>query len=339
MTGRSTEINTPKASQSLAVLDVGHGNCTVLVDTGGVVVIDTGPRSCLLEYLAQLGIDTVDVVLISHADRDHIEGLVQLLASKEVTVRCVRLNSDAMKDTELWDDLAYELDKASGAGRVDFEPYLVRDVSGAYDRGSIHIEIAAPSKYLAAKSPGSTDRKGRPLTSHSLSATIRLADDKGNPLVLLSGDLDETGLENLLDSDAPIGAPLLVFPHHGGSTGSGRVEGFVQSLCRAVRPKTVVFSVGRTDRPSLPRKDVLRVVREELPDASVLCTQLSFHCSKEEPAAVPEHIGVAFAAGGERRFCCAGTILISLRDGVVAWPQMPDYDKFRGELPSPMCCS
>ena len=32
-------------------LDVGHGNCTVLVDTDGVVVIDAGPKSKLLKFL------------------------------------------------------------------------------------------------------------------------------------------------------------------------------------------------------------------------------------------------------------------------------------------------
>ena len=68
----------------LAILDVGHGNCAVLTDSKGIVVIDTGPGSALLEYLSEKNIKTIDVVLISHADQDHIGGLIQLLFSKSV---------------------------------------------------------------------------------------------------------------------------------------------------------------------------------------------------------------------------------------------------------------
>ena len=32
----------------LFILDVGHGNSAVLVDTEGIVVIDAGPRTALL---------------------------------------------------------------------------------------------------------------------------------------------------------------------------------------------------------------------------------------------------------------------------------------------------
>ena len=57
---------------NLTILDVGHGNAAVLADTGGVVVIDCGKGGTLLDYLETVGIKKVDVLLISHADSDHI---------------------------------------------------------------------------------------------------------------------------------------------------------------------------------------------------------------------------------------------------------------------------
>jgi hypothetical protein len=38
---------------SLVVLDVGHGNAAVLLDTKGVVVIDAGRGGCLIDFLKE----------------------------------------------------------------------------------------------------------------------------------------------------------------------------------------------------------------------------------------------------------------------------------------------
>ena len=79
-----------------------------------VVVVDVGRRSGLLEFLDQQCIRKIRT--LSHADEDHIGALVGLLASDKVTIDRVVLNSDALKDTEIWNDLAYELNSAHMAG-------------------------------------------------------------------------------------------------------------------------------------------------------------------------------------------------------------------------------
>src|SRR3990172_11947028 len=84
----------------LAVIDVGHGNAAVAVADGRVVVIDAGPKVGLLEYLLREKIEDVDLVILSHADRDHIAGLIGLLGTGTIRVRRVRLNSDAMKGSD-----------------------------------------------------------------------------------------------------------------------------------------------------------------------------------------------------------------------------------------------
>ena len=90
---------------TLSILDVGHGNAAVLMDTDGIVVIDCCPDTTLLEFLREERIGHIDVVLISHADKDHIRGLITLVASEACSIGRVRLNSDALKDTDLWRSL------------------------------------------------------------------------------------------------------------------------------------------------------------------------------------------------------------------------------------------
>src|SRR5207249_1881397 len=89
----------------LLILDVGHGSCAVLRDTNGTLVIDCALGSTLLDTLSQLKIHEISSVLISHADQDHIGGLMALLTNEDVEVQNVFLNADALKRTKIWNKL------------------------------------------------------------------------------------------------------------------------------------------------------------------------------------------------------------------------------------------
>src|SRR5690606_22806267 len=70
----------------VTALDVGQGQCVVFEVAGGpCAVLDCGSTSMggvgervLAPYLWQRGRDHIDVLLISHADADHVNGLPQL---------------------------------------------------------------------------------------------------------------------------------------------------------------------------------------------------------------------------------------------------------------------
>lgn len=71
------------ASPKLSILDVGHGNCAVLLSDELVCVFDAGSRSILNEYLEANGVREIEALLISHADADHIAGAIGLLANAD----------------------------------------------------------------------------------------------------------------------------------------------------------------------------------------------------------------------------------------------------------------
>jgi beta-lactamase superfamily II metal-dependent hydrolase len=294
---------------TLSILDVGHGNCAVLIDDK-VVVIDAGPGSTLLEFLEKEGVKEVGVVLISHADEDHIKGLVSLLESRTVAVQIVRINSDAVKASPTWNDLTYLLDERNEAGTIRFDVGLTTNQSGDFDTAAIKVEILAPSPGLAVKGPGSHDHKGRKLTSNSSSAVVRLLRD-GRPLLLLPGDIDEIGLANLLESNPDISAEIAVFPHHGGGPASTDLATFATSFCNASKPEKLIFSIGR-GRYGTPRPEIVTAVRSLSTDIRILCTQLSEHCASQLPSAEPGHLSGKTSKGSEFRRCCAGTISLIL---------------------------
>lgn len=320
--------------ETLAVLDVGHGSSAVLFSGDDVAVFDAGPRSGLLEFLEEQNVNHIKTVFVSHADRDHIGGLVGLLTENIVTVERVVLNTDSSKGSAAWDDLLYELDARHRAGTTRLDTTIRAGDSEIF--GTVTVTAAGPSTYLAARGPGSTDRSGRRITSNAISAVIRLTVG-ASPIALLTGDLDVVGLDNLLRTGGAMDAPVLVFPHHGGGTGSSNVGGFVTKLVNCVRPRVVLFSIGRRRRGT-PDPAVVRHLRQAAPAARIVCTQLSQHCAKARPKFTPTHLSPAFALGRSDRACCGGTILISLRDPSQITPASAGHLAFINRAAeSPLC--
>ena len=117
----------------LIVLDVGHGNCALLLDTEAVTVFDCPPTTTLLDTLMQLDISTIDQVLISHADFDHASGLLALL--DEATVRKVYINPDAAKKSKAWREIRAALARAETMG-TEVYPSLTSVLSRKIRSGS-----------------------------------------------------------------------------------------------------------------------------------------------------------------------------------------------------------
>lgn len=254
----------------LYILHVRHGNSAVLVDDAATTVIDAGPGSDLLHFLRHHGIKKIDVLLLSHADHDHIGGAMSLLSSKDVEVKRVYLNTDSLKGTDIWDDLVYTLDDHQKRSQLVFEPLITPHLNGKLDCGRVAVEVLGPSAYLAAKGPGSVDRKRRKLTSNSISAVIRLSYENKH-IAIFPSDIDNIGLDDLLERNDDLMAWLAVFPHHGGHPGRGEVAEFASVFCKAVQPERIVFSVGH-NQGGFPNTSVIQAVESVLSDVRMYTT-------------------------------------------------------------------
>ena len=318
----------------LAILDVGHGNSAVLFSGSDVAVFDAGAGSGLLEFLSEHNVTRVKTVFLSHADQDHIGGLVGLLAANTVDIGRVVVNTDSLKGSAMWDDLLHVLSSAHLAGNLQFESKMSTGDSEVL--GRVTAFVAGPTPYLSARGPGSTDRSGRRITSNSISAVIRLSTDEG-PVAVLPGDLDSVGLSDLMQSAGALDAPILVFPHHGGSAGTANISQFVSTLVGLVRPTVVVFSIGRA-RQGTPDPAVVRSVRHCVPNVRIICTQLSCHCAMSLPTFAPTHLSPLYALGRSDRACCGGTILIPLSSPQRITPQSSNHAAFiRNAAGSALC--
>ncbi len=325
------------ALPELCILDVGHGNCGVMHADEGVVIVDVPLGRTLVDFLVSRQIIAIDLIIISHADADHVAGLTPLLLDERFTVARILVNPDATKDTLVWNDFR----SAAAVAEQRQNLQVSRDLGSNYAPitfGRTRIEILSPSTALALAGPGGKEldeHGGRRLTSNSLSAVVRVVYDD-SPRALLAADIDDIALTDLERRAADLKAALLVFPHHGGHVGNADNANFAERLCKAVDANVVVFSIGR-GKHGTPRPEIIRSVEATLNAPHIACTQLSKRCAAVNPTVARDHQLPDAAQGSELNVTCIGTIIQDLQTGTVI-PRRADHVAFvTAHAPTHLC--
>lgn len=319
----------------LIILDVGHGNCTLIRDANDLIVIDCPPGGTLAETLENLSIKEILHILISHSDADHIGGIIDLLSNKDIKIHNVHLNPDAIKESNIWRVLRIALKDARQRGtKVSSE--LTTTKTGSLNIGSVNIEVLAPTPELILGGAGGTDLQGRRLTSNSISAVIGIVHDS-HRVPILAADSDNVGFDNLIQDPKSFSADLLIFPHHGGRSGGGDSKTFAQQVCSFIQPKLIIFSIDRNRFSNNPRAEIIEGLRSSVPDAHILCTQLSQQCAASVPSSKPTHLNILPARGFISNSCCGGTIVIKIDGSRTTYPEITLHKEFVNQVTSPIC--
>ncbi|MCL5435746.1 MAG: MBL fold metallo-hydrolase [Patescibacteria group bacterium] len=215
------------------VLDVGQGDAILATTiSGSQVLIDGGPAGggVLRELSGQMPFfdRSLDLVVATHADADHIGGLVEVLARYRVKYV---LTSDIPADTATFQAFSEKL-AASGA-------HIIRPGPGMkiWLDNSTLLEILGP--------PGNFV----PVESNETSIVTRLR--YGRTAVMLSGDAPVAEEAAMIVSGRPLGADLLKVGHHGSKTSTSN------EFLSAVAPGFVAISVGVKNRYGHPADEVL----------------------------------------------------------------------------------
>ncbi len=259
----------------VTILNVGHGNSAVIRDGTITIVVDTGGESVggrLLDYLKSEGIDSVDALLLSHSDEDHIGSAPTLLLSDQVNIKKVFLNSDSTKRTEAFRNLRLALGLARREKGTRIETSLTTEQSGQMPAMSLGCDIIYPPPECVVSGPGGRGIDGATQSTNSLSAVV-LVSSESKARVLLPGDSSADTLTFWKDETIDPSSDVIVFPHHGGRPGSLDPATFAHDFTSTTNPKFVVFSISRT-KHDLPREDVVKAIQQALPSVKMICTQL-----------------------------------------------------------------
>lgn len=323
-------------SVGVTIADVGHGNAALVRDDDFSVLIDAAPGGVPEALLRDQGVTSIDHVIISHADQDHVGGLPSLL--RQFKVKNVWINGDAARVGSTWDGVRAAVWLAEQEQDSVIRHAVAYGTDIVSPSGRVEVKVLAPSGGSMLWGAGSAPPGGAKQTANSLSAVVAVFVD-GESKVLLAGDAGAQALTVMQSRGADLRTPVLVFPHHGGRPGRDSPVGVAGAYMAAVDPEQVVFSVSRT-RSGFPRPEVVDAVRSEKPSVHVACTQLKVECAAMTPGDEPPHIANLPAGGKGERACCAGTIDIAFAGpaGLVMSPTPTEHAAFVDSLSgTPMC--
>lgn len=214
-------------------LDVGQGDGAVIltprkkvivVDTGGLKGLDTGSR-IVAPVLKYLGKSKVDLLVVSHADQDHIGGGAGLARN----IRIERLLLPQESFSEGGAERINKILKYAPNCKVEYaERNKIYDVEGV----SVRV-VDVPN--------------GRAMGNEA-STVLEIRDARSEKKILFTGDMSwerEQDIQNLSEYD------ILKVAHHGSQYSSS------EKFLKQVKPQLAVISCGKDNSYGHPHKETL----------------------------------------------------------------------------------
>lgn len=233
----SAATNLQGHSARLQVPYVGQGSGAVLFLPGAVVAFDAGPDStdAMTTVLSGQGVESIDVMVVSHWDLDHVGGLERLISQGRV-----RHLVHGAEPAETW----MAARKEDWCRRIPEGCSTVAGHRPLPDGFRLEFHVGDP---LAQ------DDNGRSLVT-------RLVDGAGSGLLLAPGDLDTTGESRLLAKGADLRARVLLVGHHGSRSSSSL------PFLGAVRAAIAIVQAGSGNRYGHPHVQALERLRHLVED-------------------------------------------------------------------------
>lgn len=212
----------PQTSESeLAVyfLDVEQSDCSILMNNGQVLMIDTGTPdqiTTIREALQSLGITKIDYLIITHQHDDHMGGAQTILQNYEVAnIIMPKLSKVNMVTTRAYENLLSTI-KDKQVHAIAAEPNLT------FDFGNAKCIVLAPLE--------------QDENLNNMSAVTKVT--FGSTSFLFQGDAEKKVESAILSNGTDVSADVIKVGHHGSKTSSS------EKYIDAVLPKVAVISCG-----------------------------------------------------------------------------------------------
>lgn len=229
-----------KAPRLLEVVffDVGQGDA-IFIETpqGQQILIDGGPSAAILEKLVKVmpfWDRTIEVVILTHPEKDHLSGLIEVLKKYQVKnifwTGVVRQTAEYREWLKTLEREGAKIFIAGAGQKIRLAP-------------DVQIQILYPLESLAGQ-----EFKD----SNNTSIVTRL--DFGENSFLFTGDVSKSVEKELIQNNANIDVDVLKAGHHGSKTSSS--EDFV----KIVSPRIAVISSGSSNSYGHPHQEVLDIL-------------------------------------------------------------------------------
>ncbi|MBT4511292.1 MAG: DNA internalization-related competence protein ComEC/Rec2 [Chloroflexi bacterium] len=243
-------ITAPDNRLHVYVLDIGQGDSILLQKGNQQIIIDGGPNSG--KMADQLGDKlpfwdrTIELLVLTHPDADHITGLIDILQRYKVQKV---VTSGQEYDSDLYREWC-KLVEEKGVERiiaVAGQEIVMQD--------GVHLTVIHPQDTLF---------EGETTDLNNNSVVIRL--EYGKFSFLLTGDIGEEVEKCLLDEDVNLKSVALKVAHHGSNTST------TAEFLNEVGPLFATISVSADNRFGHPSNEVVDELEEAVGRDGLLVT-------------------------------------------------------------------
>lgn len=218
---------------------VGQGTGALVFQGTRAIAFDAGPDSSnvLSQELRSAGIASLEILVVSHWDLDHVGGLDTLVAKKQV--KRVLFGAEPV-------DSWMRSKKEAWCKAIPDGCAVAAEGSGSLVLDGDRLD------FLKADSDA--------MSENARSVVARLSDASGNGILLAPGDLDTTGEASLLARHSLLAAKVLLVGHHG-SRGSSSLP-----FLGAVGATTAFIQAGMPNSYGHPHRETIERLRAIIPD-------------------------------------------------------------------------
>lgn len=224
------------ADFSVHFIDVGQGDCELILDHGRAMLIDAGEAEeaqTVIRYLNRQRIKTIDYVVATHPHSDHIGGLSSVIEQFAVkNVIMPKLSQENTPTSSTYERLLRAV-KDSGAKVIAARP------GAEYPLGKGKFTVLAPLKQ---------DEE-----LNNMSVVLRLTYRQRR--FLFTGDAEATVEKQLLASHADLSCDVLKLGHHGSATSN------TQPFLTAASPQYAVAECGEKNSYGHPHREIVVLCR------------------------------------------------------------------------------
>lgn len=231
---KAPDTSKPEGTLEVHYIDVGQGDATLIKCGSHAMLIDGGNNNkgtTVQLYLKKQGVESLDYVIGTHPDADHIGGLDVIVYK----YNCEKvIMPDYEKDTKTYQELVDVIH--------DKNMKITYPVVGEqYALGEAKFTIIAPN----------SNSYGGNANDYSVAILL----EYGKNCFLFTGDAEEASEAEMLTNGIDISADVYKVAHHGSRSAS------TQEFLNAVHPKYAVISCGEGNSYGHPHAEVLNRLR------------------------------------------------------------------------------
>ena len=230
---RNATSQGPSSPFSLTMLDVGQGLSILICADNHYMLYDGGGRessSFVVSYLKQNNISTLDYIIASHYDEDHISGLIGVLNTTSVGKALI---PNYVASSQTYTSFTTKLETTG-------TDYQFPAVGETYPLGKAEFQIIGPDSYDHSD-------------DNDCSIAIRI--QYGSASCILTGDSTESAESKMISTGLTVDSDLYVVGHHGSASSSS------DAFLDAVSPNYAFISVGKDNNYGHPTERVLKSLK------------------------------------------------------------------------------